>query len=191
MKNELAVTIDGINQRLSLLRGDGGQEQEATAAATATATALPSSFSLLPEKEQEARAGGGYGDDGDDGGGGGGGGPSGADNPTGRSCAGSPPTRFVAGDTCLAPRVFDRRRARAVVEEVLPGDSGTCLVTWLHPRQRGELVCRYWKEVRRGGGGVVCVFRRIELASWLLPLFVWRSGMEGRGGEGRERTLAA
>lgn len=55
---------------------------------------------------------------------------------------------FAAGDYCLAPRVFDRRRARAVVEEVLvPGCNGTCLVTWLHPRQRGELVCRYWKEV--------------------------------------------
>lgn len=62
------------------------------------------------------------------------------------SRSGLPPAVFSVGDCCLAPRVFDRRRALATVEEV-DRANGTCLVTWLHPRQRGELACRYWKEV--------------------------------------------
>lgn len=57
------------------------------------------------------------------------------------------PAGFTVGDTCLAPRVFDRRRARAVVEAI-DASKGTCTVTWVNPRQRGEIPCRFWKEVR-------------------------------------------
>lgn len=55
---------------------------------------------------------------------------------------------------CLAPRVFDRRRALALVEAV-DAPRGTCLVTWVHPRQKREIVCRYWKEVWHGNGSVI------------------------------------
>lgn len=51
------------------------------------------------------------------------------------------------GDIHLAPRVFDRRRARAVVEAIDPS-KGTCTVSWKYPRQKGEIPCRFWKEVR-------------------------------------------
>jgi len=172
MQKELAVTIDGIHRRLSLLRGgNGGQGQEAAAAARLTATASPPSSSSQPPREEQVaekqppegdQADDDDGSDGDDVGGAGGR-PKGANDPPDDPCASRSRPPFAAGDTCLAPRVFDRRRARAVVEEVLPGGSGACLVTWLHPRQRGELVCRYWKEVRWWEDGLercVNVFRR-------------------------------
>lgn len=106
-----------------------GQGQGQGQAATATRTSSPSS-----REEEDC-------DDGDNGA---------VTSPPVLPAATTEGRLFAAGDYCLAPRVFDRRRARAVVEEVVlrPGCSdGTCLVTWLHPRQRGELVCRYWKEV--------------------------------------------
>lgn len=135
-------------------------------AADAATTASPSSPPQDDEHEGFANPESwGHDDDGCGAGdGGGGGGPdvnSTADkNPPDRSSA-AESRRFAAGDPCLAPRVFDRRRARAVVEEVLPGSGGVCLVTWLHPRQRGELVCRYWKEV--GAGLCVCFLTFIYL----------------------------
>lgn len=63
-------------------------------------------------------------------------------------------SQFAVGDMCLAPRVFDRRRALALVEAV-DAPSGTCLVTWVHPRQKREIVCRYWKEVWHGNQSVI------------------------------------
>lgn len=71
-------------------------------------------------------------------------------------------TAFTVGNVCLAPRIFDRRRARAIVEKI-GSSKGTCLVTWVYPRQRGELPCRYWKEVSRQ---FVCVSRKASEAVW-------------------------
>lgn len=159
----MEVAIAGIHQKLSSLQG----EQEAQAA-DPTATAPPSSLPQQHEHEGEKNteswgdnAGGGGGGDGSDPDKGSAGAHKGTSD---RYSSAAKGRQFAAGDPCLAPRVFDRRRARAVVEEVLPaGSSGSiCLVTWLHPRQRGELVCRYWKEVRvrvraRARVGDVCV----------------------------------
>ncbi|CAM9541423.1 unnamed protein product, partial [Ectocarpus fasciculatus] len=118
LQEELAVAIDGIRERLSLLRKQAGendeqQQEEGHQATAAASTAPPLPPPLAREEHQEQE----------------------------------PSFSVVVGALCLAPRVFDRRRARAVVEEV-DGSKGTCLVTWVHPRQHGEIVCRYWKEGR-------------------------------------------
>lgn len=73
---------------------------------------------------------------------------------------------FTVGDVCLAPRVFDRRRARAIVEKV-DSDKGTCLVTWVYPRQKGELPCRYWKEV---GKQFMCISRTQGAGCCAMPI---------------------
>ncbi|CAM9670350.1 unnamed protein product, partial [Scytosiphon promiscuus] len=100
---------------------------------------------------------------------------------------------FSVGDCCLAPRVFDRRRALATVEEV-DRSNGTCLVTWLHPRQRGELVCRYWKEGRNCKfAGPDCPFSHgVEVSlSALLPESGGTGSARQRGGASPTATPPA
>lgn len=173
---ELAVTIDGIHQRLLQLSREE-EEGQASVTPTSLSSSLPQDHEddqheddqqqrdqQHPE-QQEGRRQQRPVDDSD-----GAANPSGADPllpplPADQAAAsaaaapaaaattedanrpGLPSTVFSVGDCCLAPRVFDRRRALARVEEV-DRSNGTCLVTWLHSRRRGELVCRYWKEVR-------------------------------------------
>ncbi|CAN0093219.1 unnamed protein product, partial [Ectocarpus sp. 12 AP-2014] len=117
LQEELAVAIDGIIERLSLLREQAGEnnerEEEGGQQATTGASTLPPPPPTEGQEQQQQE----------------------------------PSFPVVVGALCLAPRVFDRRRARAVVEEV-ESFKGTCLVTWVHPRKHGEIVCRSWKKGR-------------------------------------------